>query len=87
MRKFLKASKSFSMISSAVVFSAVLAGCTTTASPQLICPEIPQYTVEQQAAVAAELLALIQSNAAPTTRLFVIHYRQMRARMFAAGCK
>jgi hypothetical protein len=46
-----------------------------------------QYTDEQLKAVELELLDLIRANAAPMTRLFIVHYRQLRARYQAAGCK
>jgi hypothetical protein len=46
-----------------------------------------QYTDEQLKLLELELIDLIRANAAPTTRLFIVHYRQLRARYYAAGCK
>jgi hypothetical protein len=60
---------------------------TTTQSPQVVCPEIAQYTQEQQLGLADELEQFVQMNAAPYSRLFLIHYRQLRARLEAVGCK
>lgn len=82
MRKFQRAKMILLMICGSIVSS-----CTPeTKSPQLICPPLEQYTSEQQEIVVQEFTALIRANTAPTMRLFIVHYRQLRARLQAAGC-
>jgi len=62
-------------------------GCASVESPQLICPQLDRYTVDQQNQLANELEEMIRANSATMTRLFIVHYRTLRARLQAAGCQ
>jgi hypothetical protein len=65
----------------------LLSACSTTSIPQVVCPEVSQYTDETQKKAAEELQELREQNKAPIVRQFIVDYGALRARLRAVNCK